>query len=66
MARWVPALLLLATALCAGCVKSYQREWLALPVMQLAPVDEEEAHVLESREGSAGATGAVAGGCGCN
>lgn len=60
--------LLLALAPLASCVHPWQRELLALPNMTLddgdaAPAD---AHVLESREGSAGANGAVGGGCGCN
>ena len=59
-------LLLLLACVWAGCVKAYEREWLAMPNMQLAPASEEEQHVLESREGSSGATGSVAGGCGCN
>lgn len=52
----------------AGCVKPYQREWLAQPGMRLdkdADGDAEQ-HVYESREGSSGGYGSVGGGCGCN
>ena len=59
----------------AGCtaptpwVKPYEREHFADPIMSFnrdpisgVYID----HVLESREGARGATGAVGGGCGCN
>jgi hypothetical protein len=67
------AALLLATL--GGCtapapwVKPYEREHLADPIMAF---DRNPAatsyldHVLETREGAHGATGAVGGGCGCN
>ena len=64
---------LLATL--AGCaaptpwVKPYEREHFADPIMSAArnPVSSTYLdHVLESREGARGATGAVGGGCGCN
>jgi hypothetical protein len=59
----------------AGCtaptpwVKPYEREHFADPIMSFNP-DPISAvyldHVLESREGARGGTGAVGGGCGCN
>jgi hypothetical protein len=59
----------LAALLLGGCVvKPYERELLARPNKQL---DDERlsaagAHVLESREGSAGGKNSVGSGCGCN
>jgi hypothetical protein len=59
----------------AGCatptpwVKPYEREHLADPIMSFSrdPISSNYVeHVLETREGSRGATGAVGGGCGCN
>ena len=59
----------------AGCtaptpwVKPYEREHLADPIMSFNrdPVSSVYLdHVLETREGAHGATGAVGGGCGCN
>ena len=59
----------------AGCtaptpwVKPYEREHFADPIMSFNrdPVANVYLdHVLESREGARGATGAVGGGCGCN
>ncbi|MFI4908802.1 MAG: DUF4266 domain-containing protein [Steroidobacterales bacterium] len=50
-------------------VKPYEREHLADPIMALDrnPVSSTYLdHVLETREGARGATGAVGGGCGCN
>ena len=50
-------------------VKPYERDRLADPIMFLDhdPVSTSYMHhVLESREGSRGAMGAVGGGCGCN
>ena len=63
--------LLLALVLCAGAagcarVKPYQRERLALPGMQFDPSADPDQHALETREGSAGAYGAIGSGCGCN
>lgn len=67
------ALSLLACA--GGCapirpwVKPYQREHLADAIMALNrdPVSSSYLeHVLESREGARGGSGAVGGGCGCN
>ena len=64
----------LAAAL-AGCtapqpwVKPYEREHFADPIMSFNrdPVSSVYLdHVLESREGARGGTGAVGGGCGCN
>jgi Domain of unknown function (DUF4266) len=66
---------LLALAALAACtaptpwVKPYEREHLADPIMSFArnPISSTYLqHVLETREGAHGATGAVGGGCGCN
>ena len=68
----VGALLLAALAACAAptpWVKPYEREHLADPIMSFNrnPVSSTYLeHVLETREGAHGATGAVGGGCGCN
>jgi hypothetical protein len=71
--RAVLALLLLAAL--GGCaaptpwVKPYEREHFADPIMSFNrdPVSSTDLeHVLETREGSRGATGGVGGGCGCN
>ena len=59
----------------AGCtaptpwVKPYEREHFADPIMSFNrdPISNVYLeHVLETREGAHGATGAVGGGCGCN
>jgi hypothetical protein len=66
------ALALAALAACTAptpWVKPYEREHLADPIMSFArnPVSSTYLqHVLETREGAHGATGAVGGGCGCN
>ena len=66
------ALLLAALSGCAAptpWVKPYEREHLADPIMSFNrdPVSSVYLeHVLETREGAHGATGAVGGGCGCN
>jgi hypothetical protein len=69
---------LAAGTLCAalaGCaaptpwVKPYEREHFADPIMSFNrdPISSSYIdHVLESREGAHGGTGAVGGGCGCN
>jgi hypothetical protein len=66
---------LAALVMVAGCaaptpwVKPYEREHLADPIMSFSrdPISSTYLeHVLETREGSRGATGAVGGGCGCN
>ena len=63
---------LLALAGCAAptpWVKPYEREHFADPIMSFNrdPISGVYLdHVLESREGARGATGAVGGGCGCN
>jgi hypothetical protein len=73
LARACTAALLLAAL--SGCaaptpwVKPYEREHLADPIMSFNrdPVSSVYLeHVLETREGAHGATGAVGGGCGCN
>jgi hypothetical protein len=73
LARGFAALAALTTL--AGCaaptpwVKPYEREHLADPIMSFArdPISSTYLeHVLETREGARGATGAVGGGCGCN
>ena len=69
------ALTLLLVALLAGCaaptpwVRPYEREHFADPIMSFSrdPISSSYLeHVLETREGAHGATGAVGGGCGCN
>jgi hypothetical protein len=66
------ALTLVALVGCAAptpWVKPYEREHLADPIMSFNrdPVSSIYLqHVLETREGAHGATGAVGGGCGCN
>ena len=66
------ALLLGALAACAAptpWVKPYEREHFADPIMSFNrdPVSSIYLeHVLETREGAHGGTGAVGGGCGCN
>ena len=66
------ALLLGALAGCAAptpWVKPYEREHFADPIMSFNrdPVSSIYLeHVLETREGAHGGTGAVGGGCGCN
>jgi hypothetical protein len=66
------ALILALLAACAAptpWVKPYEREHLADPIMSFNrdPVSNTYLeHVLETREGAHGATGAVGGGCGCN
>jgi hypothetical protein len=65
----VAALGVLATSAGCGAVAPYERGKLAKPKMQLDPSPEAtllENHVYDYREGSAGASGAVGGGCGCN
>ena len=73
VARLVAATLLMAAL--AGCaapqpwVKPYEREHFADPIMSFRrdPISSSYLeHVLETREGAHGATGAVGGGCGCN
>jgi hypothetical protein len=64
----VAPLLALAIGGCAP-VQPYERALHAKPKMQLDPSPEGtllENHVYDYREGSAGASGAVGGGCGCN
>ncbi len=68
-ARWLAALLALATA--GGClhVRPRQRETLARKNMKFAPdpvEDELDLHMQEAREGSSGGYGSSGGGCGCN
>ena len=69
------AALLGASVLLAGCsqgqpcVKPYQREHLADPIMSFDPNPVASSyleHVFEVREGARGASGSVGGGCGCN
>lgn len=61
-------LLFSLTLLACNTVKPYQREYLALPGMKLAPNYDTEAdiHMLESREAGIGGYGVSGGGCGCN
>ena len=61
--------LCMATLGACGGVKPYERGALAKRKMQIDPSPEAtllQNHVYDYREGSAGATGAVGGGCGCN
>jgi hypothetical protein len=63
--------LALVLALVAGCVtvRPEQREFLADPSMTFGSGGQAEMdldHVLENREGSAGAATVSGGGCGCN
>jgi len=63
------AALLFALLLGAGCVKPYQRELLAKPIMAIQPDPYEallDQHMLEAREAAAGGFGSAGGGCGCN
>jgi len=66
------AALLAALGGCAAptpWVKPYEREHFADPIMSFSrdPISSTYLeHVLETREGAHGATGAVGGGCGCN
>lgn len=66
------AIVLIAMTGCSSIepwVKPYERDRLADPIMFLDhdPVSTSYMHhVIESREGSRGAMGAVGGGCGCN
>lgn len=68
----VAVLLMLGLALGAsGCVtvRPEQREFLADPSMTFGSGGQAEAdldHVLENREGAAGAATVSGGGCGCN
>ncbi len=66
---------MLLFAALAGCTaptpwgKPNEREHLADPIMAFDPNPVSSTyltHVFESREGAAGGTGAVGGGCGCN
>ena len=77
MAKWMTRAVAAGALLAAlaGCtaptpwVKPYEREHFADPIMSFNrdPVSNVYLdHVLESREGAHGATGAVGGGCGCN
>jgi len=70
------AVLALLSLACLGAcaaptpwVKPYEREHFADPIMSFNrdPVSSTYLeHVLETREGAHGGTGAVGGGCGCN
>ena len=67
----VIGLALIAALAVAGCVtvRPEQREFLADPAMTFGSGGQAEAdldHVLENREGSAGAATVSGGGCGCN
>ena len=56
-------------ALCGACVKPYEREFLADPIMSFsrdAIADKHRNHVFEVRESGRGAQGSEGGGCGCN
>jgi len=71
-ARALPAALLLAALLAAGCatthVHQYQREHLADPIMSFeaeARANARQMKALEAREGSTGGIGGAGGGCAC-
>lgn len=72
MARlWAVLIVVSGAALLHGCatVAPYERETLAREDMQLTRAPDVNAgtqHATAYREGSAGATGAAGGGCGCN
>ncbi len=72
LARTLAGALAVCLALgAAGCVtvRPEQREFLADPAMTFGSGGQAEAdldHVLENREGSAGAATVNGGGCGCN
>jgi hypothetical protein len=77
MSNWLRQAVVAGTLLAAlaGCtaptpwVKPYEREHFADPIMSFNrdPISSTYLdHVLETREGAHGATGAVGGGCGCN
>ena len=58
-----------STLLACATVKPHERAALADPTMQFEGEPHENAaltHVIDNREGSAGATGVSGGGCGCN
>jgi hypothetical protein len=68
---WVVAAALALALGSAGCVtvRPEQREFLADPSMTFGSGGQAEAdldHVLENREGTAGAATVSGGGCGCN
>lgn len=68
LARAVCALLLLSAAGCAA-VRPEEKEYLAEPAMTWGGeslAKQQEAHVLENREGSMGGENTSGGGCGCN
>jgi hypothetical protein len=60
--------LLLAAAGCAT-LRPEDKEYLAQPAMTWGDeglADEQEQHIVENREGSAGGRSTSGGGCGCN
>ena len=65
----IVALIAASTLLACATVKPHDRAALADPAMQFEGEPHENAaltHVIDNREGSAGATGVSGGGCGCN
>jgi len=69
MKRASLVLLFCTTTSLVGCVKPYQRELLAKPIMAVQPDPWEallDQHMLEARESAAGGFGSAGGGCGCN
>lgn len=70
-AKYAALILAVTTATLGGCatVAPYERETLAREDMQLsrsADLTAGSQHATAYREGSAGATSAAGGGCGCN
>jgi hypothetical protein len=68
---FLAGLLLLTSLFASGCasVKPYQREYLALRIMDFNKDMAEEAkerHWVETLEGSSGGMGGTGGGCACN
>lgn len=62
-------MLVAVASLCSACVKPYEREFLADPIMSSSRdylSDKHRQHVFEVREGARGAEGGMGGGCGCN
>jgi hypothetical protein len=68
-ARLLTAVLCLACLSGCATVRSYQREFLADPIMAFDQDVREEKrnlHWIEAREGSTGGGGGAGGGCACN
>ena len=73
MNRWLTLFVIVAVGFLSGCAhlgaKPYEREFLALPEMQVDPNPVDSAfndHIYFSIEGSSGGRSFGGGGCGCN